>query len=167
VQLSVRTIKLEWKRRAGANEDERELLDYLDEHEDELGLELPTAMMGYVGNLRTHEPEDFRDIIRLQYRCDELKMQISRLCIKIFPDKKTGDETNGLEVYDLIDGDLFQIFTNNINSRALTGNYASFRSTDAGIITMSLWHHGEHTVFDPRRGVSLTGNQPPYPIRRH
>jgi hypothetical protein len=57
VQLSVRTTKLEWKRRAGANEEEREVLDYLDEHEDELGLELPTAMMDCVGDPRTHEPE--------------------------------------------------------------------------------------------------------------
>jgi hypothetical protein len=107
VQLSVRTIKLEWKRRAGANEEERELLDYLDEHEDEL--ELPMATMDCVGDPRTHEPEEFRDIIRLQYRCDELKTQISRLSIKIKPDMKTGDEANSFEVHNFFDGDWEEI----------------------------------------------------------
>jgi hypothetical protein len=107
VQLSVRTINLEWKRRAGANEEERELLDYLDEHEDELYL--PDAIMDCVGDPRTHEPEEFRDILRLQYRCDELKTQISHLSIKIKPDKKTGDEANDFEVHDLFNGDWEEI----------------------------------------------------------
>jgi hypothetical protein len=103
VQLPVRKIELQWRRARGANEEERELEDYLTEKGDEL--DLPDATMDCVGDLCTHEPEEFRNIIRLQYRCDELKMQISRISITIIPDKKTGDEANGIEVYDLIDGD--------------------------------------------------------------
>lgn len=107
VQLSVRTIKLEWKRRAGANEEERELDDYLNENGDEL--DLPEATIDRVGDPRTHEPEEFGDIIRLQCRCDEIKTQISRLSIKIKPYLKTGKEINDFEVHDLFDGDWEEI----------------------------------------------------------
>jgi hypothetical protein len=103
VQLSVRKIELQWRRARGANEGERELEDYLTEKGDTL--DLPDATMDCVGDPRTHEPEELRNIIRLQYRCDELKTQISRLLIKIFPDKKTGDDANDVEVHDLFDGD--------------------------------------------------------------
>jgi hypothetical protein len=50
-----------------------------------------------------------KDIMRLQYRCDGLNTQLSRLSIKIKLDKKTGDEANEFEVHDLFDGDWEEI----------------------------------------------------------
>jgi len=102
-QLSARKIQLKWLKGApGTNEEERELDEYLNENADYV--EVPPVTMECVGDPRTQEPEEFRDIIRLQYNCEELKMQISRLRIKIKPDR-VDDDTPGILTFDLIDRD--------------------------------------------------------------
>jgi hypothetical protein len=64
VQLSPREIELKRLRNsAGANDEERELDEYLNENEEESGLLV--ADMDYVGDPRSQEPDEFRDIIRL------------------------------------------------------------------------------------------------------
>jgi len=103
VQLPVLKFELRWLRnKPGANEQERELDDHLNKNEHEL--ELPDAVMDCVGDPRTQGEEEFRDTIRLQYRCEGLKMQLSRLRIEIKPDQADKD-TPGECLYDLFVSD--------------------------------------------------------------
>ena len=74
-QLSVRHIQLRWLRDVrGANEEERELDEYVNELEKSRSLQPLVTMMDCLGDPRTLEPDEFRDIIRLQYKCEEIKM---------------------------------------------------------------------------------------------
>jgi len=103
-QLPVRHIQLRWVRGIrGANEEERELDEYLNELETSQGLQPLATMMDCLGDPRTLEPDEFRDIIRLQYNCDELKMQLSRIAMVVKEDQSDKEDRAPTEVFDLFD----------------------------------------------------------------
>jgi hypothetical protein len=88
-KLPLRNFKLIWKR-GGKGEDEKSLEAYLQENEDEL--ELPNPKIDADGDPRIHDQYEFRDSIRLQYKCLSNRLQISKLTMRISPGNSDEDD---------------------------------------------------------------------------
>lgn len=81
--LPSRRIKLRWDRN-GQTADDKALEAYLEAKEDEL--DFPNPVMNADGDPRVHDEFEFRDRIRLQYKCSTNRMQIAKLTMRIWPE---------------------------------------------------------------------------------
>lgn len=80
--LPPRRFKLRWVRN-GQTADDKALEAYLEANEDEL--DLPNPAMTAECDPRVHNASEFRNSIRLQYKCSTNRMQIAKLTMKVWP----------------------------------------------------------------------------------